>query len=61
VVENDRAVGPAVVVDQTQVREQAHAHGLQTLLVAHGEAVAVDLPVEEQSLSACLYEHWIDI
>ena len=43
VVENHGAVGPAVVVHQTQVGEQAHPDRLQPLLVAHCEAVAVDL------------------
>lgn len=42
-VEDDGAVGPAVVVDQTQVGEDPHADGLQAPLVAQREAVAPDL------------------
>lgn len=43
VVENDGAVGPAVVVDQTQVGKQADANSMQTSLIAHHEPVTVDL------------------
>ncbi len=43
VVEYDGAVGPAVVIDQTQVWEQTHADGLQPSLIAHHKPVTVDL------------------
>lgn len=43
VVQADRAVGPTVVVDQTQVGEEADAHCLQTSLVAECEAITLDL------------------
>jgi len=47
VVEDDGAVRPAVVVDQAQVGEEAHADRLETPLVAQGESVAVDLQGEQ--------------
>ena len=43
VVEDDGAVRPAVVVDHTQVGEEADAHSLKTPLVTQGEGVALDL------------------
>ena len=42
-VEDDGAVGPTVVVHQTQVREEADSHGLQTSLIAQSEAITLDL------------------
>lgn len=50
VVEDDGAVGPAVVVDQTQVGKQADAHRMQTSLIAHHEPVTVDLAHMSQEL-----------
>lgn len=47
IVEYDGAVGPAVVVNQAQVGEDAHAHSLQASLIAESKPVAVDLPEEE--------------
>lgn len=43
VVEDDGAVRPAVVIHQTQVWEKSDSDRLQTPLIAHGEAIAVDL------------------
>ncbi len=55
VVEYDGAVGPAVVVDQTQVWEQTHADGLQPSLIAHHKPVTVDLRhMEEVRLNTSL-------
>lgn len=43
VVEDHGAVWPAVVVNQAQIWEKADSDRLKTPLVAHREAVAVDL------------------
>ena len=59
VVENHGAVGPAVVVHQTQVGEQAHPDRLQPLLVAHCEAIAVDLGGKGQRYVIILYNSTI--
>lgn len=42
-VENNSAIWPAVVIHQTQIWEKADSYCLKTPLVAHSEAVAVDL------------------
>lgn len=46
VVEDDSAVWPAVMIHQTQVWKKTHSHRLKTPLVAHSEAVAVNLGEE---------------
>lgn len=43
VVKDDGAVGPAVVIDHAEAREDAHAHRLQTPLVTQGEPIAAYL------------------
>ncbi len=48
-IEDDGAVGPAVVIDQTQVRKKTHTHGLQTPLIAQREAITVNLRTRETS------------
>jgi hypothetical protein len=45
-VQDDSTVGPAVVVDQTQVREQTHSHRLQTPLVTQSKAITLDLQID---------------
>lgn len=45
-VEDDSTVGPAVMVDQTQVREQTHSHCLQTPLVTQSKTITVDLQMD---------------
>lgn len=42
-VEDDGAVWPAVVVNQAQIWEKTNSHRLKTPLVAHREAVTIDL------------------
>lgn len=42
-IEDDAAVGPTVMVDQTQVRKESHTNSFQTSLVTQREAVALDL------------------
>lgn len=43
VVEDDSAVGPAVVVDQREVGEESHPHSLQASLIAQCEGITLDL------------------
>lgn len=43
VVEDDGAVGPAVVVDQAQVGEKTHTNSLQASLVTQCESITLDL------------------
>lgn len=43
VVEDDGAVGPAVMIHQTQIREKSDPNRLKAPLVTHSEAVAVNL------------------
>lgn len=43
VVEDDGAVGPAVMVDQAQVGKKTHTHSLQASLVTQSEAITLDL------------------
>lgn len=45
-VEDDSTVGPAVMVDQTQVREQTYSHCLQTPLVTQSKTITVDLQMD---------------
>lgn len=42
-VEDDAAVGPTIMVDQTQVGKESHTNSFQTSLVTQREAVALDL------------------
>lgn len=42
-VEADCAVGPAVMVDQTQVGEQTHTNSLQASLITQSESITLDL------------------
>lgn len=42
-VQDNSAVGPAVVINQTQVGKQTHTHSLQASLVAQCEAITFDL------------------
>lgn len=42
-VEDDSAVGPTIMVDQTQVGKKAYTHGLQPSLVTQCEAITLDL------------------
>lgn len=49
VVEDDSAVWPTVVIHQTQIWENTNSHSLKTPLIAHIEAIAVNL--EERELS----------
>lgn len=42
-VEDDGAVGPTIMVDQTQVGKKTYTHGLQPSLVTQCEAVTLDL------------------
>lgn len=46
VVEDDGAVGPAVMVDQTQVGEQTHTHSLQASLITQSESITLDLKAQ---------------
>lgn len=56
IVEYDSAVGPAVMVHQAQVGEDAHAHCLEASLVTESETVAVDLARrQEKSKSTDTY------
>ena len=48
VVEDDGAVGPAVVVDQAEVGEDAHPYGCQPPLVTDRETIAVYLEAYEE-------------
>lgn len=43
IVKDHCTVWPAIVVDQTKVGEQTDPHRLQTFLIAHHEAIAVNL------------------
>lgn len=43
IVEDDRAVGPAVVVGLAEVGEDSHTNSLQSSLVTEGKAIAADL------------------
>lgn len=43
IVEDDGAVGPAVMVGLAEVGEDAHTNSLQSSLVTEGKAVAADL------------------
>lgn len=52
VVENDGAVGPAVMIDQTEVGKETHAHCLKTPLITQREAIAVDLRTTQTSFSS---------
>lgn len=45
-VQDDSTVGPAVMVDQTQVREQTYSHCLQTPLVTQSKTITVDLQMD---------------
>ena len=45
-VEDDSTVGPAVMVDQTQVREQTYSHCLLTPLVTQSKTITVDLQMD---------------
>lgn len=52
-VEDDSAVGPAVMVDQAQIGEKTYTDSLQASLIAQCEGVTLDLykdtwRVEEQ-------------
>ncbi len=58
VVEYDGAVGPAVVIDQTQVWEQTDADGLQPSLIAHHKPVTVDLTHMREELQRYI---WIEL
>lgn len=51
-VEDDGAVGPAVVVHQTQVGKESDTDGLQTPLITHGESITFDLQREATMSSA---------
>ena len=42
-VEDDGAVGPTIMVDQTQVGEQTYTNSLQASLVTQGESITLDL------------------
>lgn len=42
-VEDDSAVGPAVMVDQAQVGEKTHANSLQASLITQCEGITLDL------------------
>lgn len=42
-VEDHGAVRPAVMVHQAQIWKEANTYSLKTPLVAHGEAITVDL------------------
>lgn len=42
-VEDDSAVGPTVMVDQTQVGEKTHTNSLQASLVTQCESITLDL------------------
>lgn len=42
-VEDDGAVWPTVMVDQTQVGEKTYTHSLQASLVTQGESITLDL------------------
>ena len=62
-VEDDGAVGPTVVVDQTQVGEKTHTNGLQASLVTQCEAIALDLHRQTDRQYAGLFlkiiiKHW---
>lgn len=43
VVEDNCAVWPAVMVDQTEVREETNTHRLQAFMITYHEAIAIDL------------------
>lgn len=43
IVEDDSAVWPAVMIDQTKVGEETNTHRLQAFMITYHEAVAVDL------------------
>lgn len=49
IVEDDSAVGPAVMVGLAKVGEDSHANSLQSSLVTEGKGIAVDLVPKTQA------------
>lgn len=43
VVEDNCAVWPAVMIDQTEVGKETNTHRLQAFIITYHEAIAVDL------------------
>lgn len=52
-VEDDGAVGPAVMVDQTQIGEKTHTNSLQASLVTEGESITLDLQRQRGEDEVC--------
>lgn len=54
-VEDDGAVGPAFVIHQTQIWEESDSDRLETPLITHSEAIAVNL--EDHGLNVTAAAH----
>lgn len=43
IVEDDCAIWPAVMIDQTKVGEKTNTHSLKAFMITYHEAITVDL------------------
>lgn len=50
VVQNDGAVGPAVMIHQTEVWKETDPHGLKTSLITQRKAITVNLREREREM-----------